>query len=891
MSDGGKIIPKRSAWFNRAPWFLACFFLFLTVDATAQTKSIAADSLKIDADTLLARKSSRTDSSGVDSAKKQSLEDQLGIRISKDALPAKVTATASDSAMFDLRDNEFHLYGNAKIEYDDLQLEAGQVTYFQNTGTITAAPSKDTLGSKGKPKFKQGSEAVTYDSLQYNFKSKRAIVHNARSQYGEGFVLSERVKRNADQSIFGWQNVYTTCSLDTPHFGIRARKIRVIPGRVIASGAANLMIEQAPTPIYLPFGLFPITERQRSGFQLPTYTVEQTRGLGLTNGGYYFHISEYLDLLLLANLFTKGSYNVSGLANYANRYRFGGRVSFAYAYNKLGEVYEPGSSIQRDFNFSWQHQTDAKSRPGVSLNANVNLGTSTFFSNNSYNPNQILQNQFQSNISYSKNWVGKPYSLTASARHSQNTRTRQVDLTLPQINFFVNQFNPFENKRRIGSPKWYEKITITYNVEATNQTTFIDSTFSLQQIGAYNYRNGIRHVVPISAAYNVFRFFNLSFGVNYTEYWLTQRVYQRYNVLTDKIDSTVNRGFFTARDFSANASLSTRIYGTRLWSKGRLAGIRHVLTPNVGLSYIPDYAAAPFNYYYQTVLSAGGALQYLSPYEGSVIGAPGLGRFGDFAGNVNIGINNNLQVKIRDGRDSAATTRNVTLIDGLSINAAYNIAADSFNWSPINIAFRTNILNIVNVTGAAVFDPYRFDFDLERRVNRLVISEGKGVARFRNANLALSGTFRSKERKKRVGAAARSEQFASLMQNGGYYDYVDFNVPWGLNVAYTISFDKSYLSGAKKDTLIITQSLLFSGDVSITTRWKLAFSSGYDFINKNLTLTTIDIYRDLHCWEMRLGTIPFGPRKSYNFTLNVKASILQDLKLTRRRDFRDAARF
>lgn len=890
MDFGGKIILKRSALRCWTACIVLVFTALLTNYSFGQGVRNGVDSIRMNLDTLKDRVAAGGDSTEIDRVKNASLEERLGIRISSDALPAKVIATATDSALLDLRDNEFSLFGNARIEYDDLKLDAGKVVYNQSTSTITAGPLYDTSGAKGKPQFKQGNETVRYDSLQYNFKSKRALVRNARSQYGEGFVISEQVKRNPDQSIYGWHNVYTTCALDTPHFGIRAQKIRVIPGKVIASASANLMIEQVPTPIYLPFGLFPITERQRSGFQLPTYTVEQARGLGLTNGGYYLHLNEYLDVLALANIFTKGSYNVSGLSNYANRYHFNGRVSLSYAYNKIGETYEPGSSIQRDFNFSWVHNTDPKARPGTNFSANVNFGTSSFFANNSYNPNQILQNQFQSNISYAKNWVGKPYSLTMSARHSQNTRTRQVDLTLPQVNFFVNQFNPFERKHRIGSPRWYEKITTSYNVEATNQTSFYDTAFSLNRVADFKYRNGIKHSIPVTAAYNVFRFFNLSFGVNYTEYWLTEQLYQGYNVTGNRLDTTRRTGFFTARDFNANLALSTRIYGTKLWRKGKLAGIRHVLTPNVGMSYVPDYGADPFNYYYQTRLSSDGALQYLSPYQGSVIGVPGLGQYGKFASNINFGLNNNLQIKVRDGKDTVTGTRNITLIDGLSITSAYNLAADSFNWSPVNVAFRTNILNKINLTGSAQFDPYAYNYDLGRRSTTLVFQEGNGVLRFRNANLAVSANFRSRERKK-TAKAARSEQFSSLMQNGGYYDYVDFDIPWNLNLAYTVSLDKSVASFSKRDTLIVTQSLLFSGDVNITARWKLAFSSGYDFQNKGLTLTTIDIYRDLHCWEMRLGTIPFGPRKSYNFTLNVKASVLQDLKLIRRRDFRDAARF
>ncbi|HRO43091.1 MAG TPA: putative LPS assembly protein LptD [Flavipsychrobacter sp.] len=875
------------------PYMLTVFFIFaLTTNSVAQTRigkdatSVAVnDSLALSIDSLSATNTS-------DSVTISNLEDSLGIKISPDALTSPVTATATDSAVLDMKNNLFYLYGDAQVNYEDLKLNAGQITFDQSTNTVIAQPAFDTSGGILKrPTFTQRQETVSYDSLQYNFKSKRAIIRNARSQYGEGFVYSQQVKRNPDESIFGWRNVYTTCALDTPHFGIRANKIKVVPNKVIASASANIVIEQVPTPVFLPFGLFPITQRQRSGFQMPSYTFEQQRGLGLTNGGYYFHLNDYVDFLFMANIFTKGSYSVSGISNYSNRYRYNGGLSFSYAYNKTGESYEPGASTTKDFMVNWRHQQDPKARPGTNFSASVMAGTSSFYSNNSYNVNQILNNQFTSNISYSKNWQNKPYSLSVAARHSQNTQTRLVDVSLPELNFYVAQFNPFENKKRVGSPKWYEKISAQYNFNAVNQISFYDTAFSLNTLSLGDFRNGFKHSIPINASYNVLRFINLSFGTTYTEYWLTNKTYRFYNANEGKIDTVGNRGFFTARDFNATAQLSTRIYGLKMFKRGKLMGIRHVLTPNVGFNYTPDFAAAPFRYYYQTRLDTSGNLAYLSPFETSVIGVPGMGQYGDFSSSINFGINNNLQIKTRSRKDTTGNGRNVTLIDGFSITSAYNIAADSFNWSTFNMNFRTNILEKFNVSANAVFDPYATDYETGRRLPRTMWQEGTGIANLRNANIALSANFRSKQKDKSANPAVRTDEYSQLMQNGGYNDYVDFDIPWSLNVAYSLGIDKRYTAFSKRDTIRLTQSLLFSGDFNVTSRWKMTFSSGYDFETKQLTLTSIDIYRDLHCWEMRLGTIPFGPRKSYNFTLSVKASILQDLKLVRRRDFRDAVNF
>ncbi len=818
-----------------------------------------------------------------DTSRKKRLEDSLGIRISKDELPSPVTATAVDSAVIDLKHNHFYLYGNAKVNYEDLELDAGEVVFDQAINVVTAQPSFDTAGKSGeRPSFTQGKDKFTYDSLQYNFKSKRAIVRNAHSQYGEGFVQSEQVKRNPDQSIFGYHSIYTTCALDTPHFGIVAKKIKVIPGHIIASGPANIVIEGVPTPIFLPFGLFPITQGQKSGFILPAYTVEQARGLGITNGGYYFSLSDYTDLLTEANIYTKGSYSVSGVSTYADRYHYSGGVSLSYAYNKTGEDYEPGSTISKDFMFLWQHQTDAKSIPGQSFNANVTVGTSTYFSNNSYKYNQILQNQYSSNISFSKSWAGTPFSLVVSARHSQNTGTRQVQVTLPDVNFHITQLNPFQSKKSVGI-HWWDKITISYSFDMLNETNFIDTTFSFNTLSFKSFQIGAHHTIPISASYTIFRFINMSFSINYNEYWLTDKLYEQFDPASDRIDSNDSRGFFTARDFNAGVNFSTRIYGMKLFKSGKLRGIRHVLTPSVGFTYHPDFGAEPFNYYYRSRIDSFN-YQYLSPYMTSIVGVPpGPGK----QGNVNFGLNNNVQIKVKSDKDTATGYKNVTLIDGLSITSAYNIAADSFQWSPIAMSFRTNVLDKINISGSATFDPYALDYQTGQRLPETMLQEGTGIARFTNAVFAVGTNFHSKPLNSN-NKPTNSEEYGRLMRNGGINDYADFNIPWSFNLSYALNVTNNWSPFSGKDTLATTQNLMFQGNFNLTERWKISLSSGYDFTLHQLTLTSIDVFRDLHCWEIHFQTIPFGPRKSFMFQLNVKAAVLQDLKLVRRRDYRDA---
>jgi len=843
--------------------------------------SLAADTLKVDSlltkDSLNAKK---------DSTAKNSLEERLGIKISPDALPDVVTAEASDSAVLNMSENVFELYGNAKVNYEEMKLSAHKVSYQQSKNIVIAALSEDSvIALRGKPEFTQGQEKFTYDSLQYNFKSKRAIVRNAHSQYGEGFVISEQVKRNPDQSIYGLHSVYTTCALDEPHFGIYAQKIKLIPNRIVASGPANIRIEKIPTPLFLPFGLFPITQGQRSGFKLPTYTIEEQRGIGLLNGGYYFSVSDKVDLLAEGNFYTKGSWAANVLSNYANRYRYSGAFAFRYAYNKTGEDYESTSTIKKDFNIQWMHQSDAKSRPGVSFNAKVDAGTSTYNANNSIVTNQILQNQYQSNITYSKRWQNKPISLTISANHNQNTQTRLVNVGLPEVNFYLAQFNPFQNKKRVGE-RWYDKITAQYTFSGVNRLQFYDSSFSFNTLSLGDMVNGMKHEIPVSASYNVMRFLKVSVNATYREYWMTRRLYKAYNIATAHLDSTQYRGFYTGRDVESSVRLYTQIFGMKMFKKGsKIAGIRHVLSPEMSFGYLPDYAAAPFYYGYKTRLDATGAPTYQSAYEGSPY-VPGLGQFGNIRSAINFGLDNNLQVKMRTSKDTTGF-KNIRLIDNFRINGSYNLAADSFNWSNFTMNFATMLFNVVNMTANASFDPYAFDYQSGRRSKELQWNGHGGLVRFQQANVSLSASLHSKKRDNKN--ATGSDEYNRLMMYGRYDDYVDFSIPFNMNIAYTLGISKQYSAFSKSDTLVVSQNYLdLSTDVNITSRWKVGVRTGYNLVTKELQLTSIDIYRDMHCWEMRMSTIPFGTRKSYFFTLQVKASVLQDLKLVRRKDYRDA---
>ncbi|WP_118972310.1 putative LPS assembly protein LptD [Taibaiella koreensis] len=871
---------------------VAVFVLLCTIGASAQE----VKQLDLTTDTAVTDNTdtvSAADSALSDSAKVANKEQELGVRISKDALPAAVTTTAKDSAVLDMKASMYYLYGDAKATYQDVGVQSGVLIFNQKTNVLSAIPILDTGGKKvSVQEFKQGEETFTYDTLKYNFKSKRAIVRNAHSKYGDGFVISEQVKRNPDESIYGYKSIYTTCNLDHPHFGIRARKIKVIPGRIIAAGPANLEIMDIPTPLFLPFGMFPIKQGQRSGFILPTYTISDALGVGLQRGGYYFAVNDNLGVISQFDLFSKGSWAAFITGQYATRYRYNGSLALEYSYQKIGEDYEinPNSQVgnSKDFKVTWTHQVDPKAHPGTSFSASVNFGTRSFNLRNSMNIVNSLNNQYSSSISYGKTWVGKPYSLTIGLRHSQSTEGGAMSITLPEVNFNLGQFSPFQRKIVNGTPRWYEKITATYSVSLINQLNTYDSLFSLSKIAWNDMNNAIKHTASIQANYNVFRYFNWSISIPYNEYWNTRQLFQRYNPVTQHTDSTSRTGFFATRDFNVTTSLSTRIYGMALFKKGKIAGLRHVITPSIGLSYQPGFAFAPFGYMYETV-GTDGRRTFASPYSTAPYGGPSNA---EDNGSVSFSLGNTLQMKIRN-RDSTgkAKTTNISLIDGLGLNASYNMFADSFRLSNITMNFRTSILQKFNLYGSATFDPYRYNSD-GRRTPEYLFNTGGGLAALRNANGGLSMSFQGKKKNEKEQAAAESQngEVKRLLQNGGYNDYYDFNIPWNLSINASLNVQRLTRVNTG-DTTIFTPNLTFNGGFNLTERWKVDVTSGLQFVGfkkVDIAMTQLNISRDLHCWQMSLNLIPFGYLRSFNFTLQVKSSVLQDLKLTRRKNYQDA---
>lgn len=820
--------------------------------------------------------------SATDSIKTESKARDLGIKISPEAPEHPVVSSAKDSAIIDMETNMFFLYGDAKVQQDDLDLKSGVVAFDQKNNVVHAYPLYDTAGKKlSEQSFTQGTETFNYDSLRYNFKSKRALVRNARMQYGDAYINSFQVKRNPDQSIFGYRNVYTTCNLDHPHFGISAKKIKVIPNKVAASGPANLQIADLPTPLMFPFGIFPINPQQKSGFILPTYTMEANRGIGLQRLGYYYEVNKHIGASVMFDIFSQGSYSVFTSSEYNVRYRYSGAFNFDYVYTEFGDEFDiENSGRQTNFMLRWKHTVDQRAMPGATFSANVEVGTGNYNRINGMTADVQLNNTYNSSIAYTKSWAGKPFMFQASMRHNQSTQTGNITVNLPDVSFNIAQITPFQVKNRVGKERWYEKISANYSIAAQNRFDLIDSNFSLNNINRNDLTNGIKQSASLSATYNMFRFVRWNFSIPYNEYWNTRQELRTWNYAKFADDTTVNYGFFTSRDFSVTSSFNTQIFGMKMFKKGKVAGLRHVITPAINFNYTPGFARTPFNYFHN-YRNRYEQMEYHSLYQRSPFGGPGNPLPN---GSVGFSVNNNLQMKVRT--NDSAGTKNITLLDGFSITTNYNMIADSNNLQDIRFAGRTSILNKFNISFDGLFNPYHYEGVTKTKY--FLIEKDGPIAKLRSFNLSLDFNLNGDAQKDQEVEDERegNEEVKRILKNNGINSYYDFNIPWSLMVRGSVSYSRMPQANGT-DTVFITPNLMLSGSLRFTSKMMFNFTTGYDFVQKNIGATTFNLTRDLHCWQMMLNITPFGLYRNYNFTLNVKSSVLQDLKLTRRRAFQD----
>jgi hypothetical protein len=810
------------------------------------------------------------DSVRVDSVKNQTKQADT-LKISKNAIDETVKYQALDSIIFVVDSQLVFLYGKAEVYYGEVNLKAGEIAIDQQNNKVEAKGVPDSTGKKvDNPDFSDGAQNFKAKHIIYNTKTKKGKIKEVTTVDGESYLRGESVKKDSNNVSYMQHGSYTTCNLEHPHYYFALSKLKVIPDDKIVTGPANLVVADVPTPLALPFGFFPNRKGQANGILLPTYGQANNYGFFLKDGGYYLGINEHFDVMIRGDIYTRGSWALRTESQYAQKYRYNGNFNLSYAVFKLGEQGFPNFQKRRDFFVRWKHAQDPKANPGSRFSADVNFGTSSFNQLNATNANDILSNTFQSSVQYNKTFAKS--NLTLSARQSQNTNTRKFDISAPELTYAVNRFYPFKRKNPVGSARWYEDIGLTYTNSTRAQLSTIDS---LLYRGDVDWRKqvskGTNHIIPITSAIKLFKYFTFSPTATYTESWYLQSVRKSFDSESNAIVTDTINKFARARDITMNASLRTIVYGMYQFKSGPVKALRHVITPNVGFTYNPGISG------FSTVKNeaTGNTINY-SRFEGAMFGAPTIVK----TGFVNMGLVNNLEMKVRSSSDTISGFKKIKIFENLSIDSRYDVLADSFQLSPFTMNLRTMPFENININMNAVADPYALSDVSGRRVNDFVANNGSQLARLTSMNIAVGVNLQSKQAKPKTDSkTGNKEELDEINRNR--YQYVDFNIPWTLNVSYNFIYNKPAF------TENIQQTLSFNGDINVTENWKVGMNSGFDLKQMKFTYTSMNIYRNLHCWEIRLNMVPFGFRKSYSLDINVKSSILQDLKLSRKRDWFD----
>lgn len=844
------------------------------------------------------------DSVGVDSfslAQKNRDDSLKKAGYKKSLFDAKVHYKAKDSILIDIVAKKVYLYGEAEVLYEKINLKGSTINIDFNTKEIAADYTEDTAGKKiGQPNFTDGSQTIDAGRIAYNFETKRAKISNLVMKEGEGIIYGSKVKKDEENNIYVGNARYTTCDAEHPHFYIQSSKLKIVPGKQIVTGPANLWVADVPTPLWVPFGFFPVTKGRKSGIIMPGYGFSPGQGYFLRNGGYYFGISDYFDLAATGDVFTQGTWAGRLASTYAKRYKYSGNIQVSYANNQQGTREDVDFTRTRNYNVVWNHQLDAKASPNTRFSANVNYQSPSYTELNSYQPTQIIQSQVNSSINYGKDIFGGKASIALTANASQNNQTKSVNLTLPQLTVNVPRFFPFKRKKVIGEKRWYEDIGVNYGFNAQNNINTFDSLLFREQT-LRDMQNGGVHRVNMSTQFKVLKYFSLSPQLSGNEYWYLQTINKSFNADSNELVTDTIRGFARAADFNFNLNLGTMLYGTKYFRKSKkLQAIRHVMTINSGLGFRPDFSDEGFGIYRKVQTdTASDVLQLYSPFEQGIFGGPGQGR----QGTLSLNIGNNLEAKWRKYNDTGFEDVKIKLIESMNVSSSYNFFGDKFKLAPINANARTVLFKQLNIQlNGLEFDPYSFadTVGVNQKEDKFLITETGRPFRFTRGSLAVSTSINStmfdgkKDERddeapqpgvnslQRKALAANpfltAYELAILSSMG---DFVDFNIPWSLSLNYTYNYNKPF------NEKVISQNITFSGDMNLTDNWKIAFSSGYDFTQKQVNLTSVDFYRQLHCWEFRFSWIPIGPRQYFLFNLNVKSSVLQDLKINRRRDWFD----
>ncbi len=815
------------------------------------------------------------------------------LKMSKDSIDAPIKYQAEDSGVLIVSTKEFYLYGKAKVDYSDLKLDAATIKYEQKTQMVKAYGALDTTGNPmSKPQFVQGEMKSVSDTIFYNMKTGKGLTKNTFFQEGEIYVNAADLKKISATEIFARRARFTTCNLDTPHFNFRTSRMKIINNKMGIAGPSFPEFEGVPMPIGLPFGIFPLTKGRSAGILPPQFTASPDFGLGFEGLGYYYVVNDNVDITARTNIYSFGGWNLNINSKYIKRYSYTGNLNITFQNTKTlnrSTTSKDEFNNLRSFMINWSHSRDSRARPGTSFSANVNFGSSRFNQTLLNNPFANFQNQLSSSISYSKDWKGK-YNLSLNLNHSQNNNLRLVNLNLPTVNFNMVTFYPFQQKEQVGSGRWYDKIGIGYSGNFQNQISFYDTAFNIKRL-LDTLQYGAQHSIPITLSLPSLGPITLAPSVSYNERWYGQRIFRNWNNTKGKVDTTIQKGFYTAREMSFGISANTRIFGTyKFKPSSNLIAIRHEIRPNISINYKPDFAA---KYHYNTQVDTAGRVMRFSQFDGAVNGSFGEGVFGGMG----FGIDNLLEMKVKNKTDSADKAgKKVKLIDGFGFNSSYNFLADSFQLGNFNFYVRSTLFEKVNITAGAFLDPYNIDSKGFRSKQILFDPSRLKFGRITGGNIAISTSFKSKSKDGKAEKEATTMPLDPFMTpdeqqrqlqfaRANPAEFTDFNIPWNISFSYSFNFTRVM---APDYSGFITQTfsaLNFNGDFSLTDKWKVGATGFYDISRGNLQQLSTFITREMHCWQLSINVNPVGLFRSFNITVSPKSGILRDLRINRSRTF------
>ncbi len=869
---------------------------FSTNYSYSSSDSLSPDTLNAAVDTLLKPESADSLGQAQDTLSKKPSQ-------KKTFLEDKVVYKAKDSVINVLIENKVLLYGEAQINYQDIELKADYIEFDMTKNEVFARGVEDSTGNvSGTPVFKEGGKTFNAKQMTYNFKTKKGVIKHVFTEEEGGYLHGKKIKRHPNQHIHMKWGKYTTCSnKEHPHFYLAMTKAEVIPNDKIIAGPSYLVIEDVPLYfIGLPFGFFPNTNRSSSGVIIPEYGEESRRGFFLREGGYYFAINDYMDLTLTGDIYSNGTWGLGMRSNYVKRYKYRGNVYADYHAEATGEkfddvsdTYEGNFSLKKDISFQWYHSQANKAHPFRKFNANVDFSSTTYDKRYSYNAQNYLRNTKRSNISYHRTWPDSPFDFSANLRHSQNSQTRKMNLKLPQLALSMRRIFPFRSDKGTGERKWYEDIGFSYSAEMTNDVNTTDTTLFETPEKAFarrNLKNGFRHSVPISINFKPLKLVNISPQISYHGV-LYDRYIQKYN---SNYDEATDSAYFhtltdTIYDFryghtikpSISTSFTPKLYGMYQFRNpnAKISAVRHVMSTSLSFGYTPDISGFMPDYYERIAAdSLGTSYTKYSIFQNGIYGTPSVTK--EESGSIGLSIRNNIEAKIRNENDTANEFEKIKILDHLDFRTRYNVFSDSLNLSNIRFNGGTRLLdNNIDLNFSGVFDPYVHVLNKKGNVVKinefLINSQSKKMARLTQFTTSLNTRINNNTFNNTKNKDEKQKTSDGPKQN--VYDY--FNVKWSIYINYNITMTRPH-KFKKKD---VTQTLGFGGNLNLTDKWKIGFRSGLDFDDYQLTHTNLNIYRDLHCWEMRLSLSPFGDRKFYTFTINVKSAVLQDLKYEKKK--------